>query len=210
MQSQAAASMREIMRLFREDLAQLEQFAELHGRGPSAELVFHPPDVRPRFATAEDLGAAVGRGVLRPLPRDPARERFLIDPRLDGITARLAGDPAAYRTLRPSALGVLRYVAGQVYELSGDERPLTVTRAAYDEASGPALTPPDLAEATHASLHATGYTFDVRRRYGSGAQAQAFQWTLERLQALGLIAWTRGQAVIHVTVSPLAAVRAVP
>jgi hypothetical protein len=47
----------------------------------------------------------------------------------------------------------------------------------------------------------------VRRRYGSGAQAQAFQWTLERLQALGLIAWTRGRAVIHVTVSPRAAVR---
>ena len=201
---------RAIMRLFREDLVQLEQLAELHGQGPSAELVFHPPDVRPRFETAEDLGAAVGRGVLRPLPRDPARQRFLIDPRLDRITARLDGDPAAYRTLRPRALGVLRYVAGRVYELSGEERPLTVTRAAYDEASGPALTQPDLAEPTHASLHATGYTFDVRRRYGSGAQAQAFQWTLERLQALGLIAWTRGQAVIHVTVSPLAAVRAVP
>ena len=85
-----------------------------------------------------------------------------------------------------------------------EERPLAVTRAAYDEASGPTLTPPDLNEATHASLHATGYSFDVRRRYGSGAQAQAFQWTLERMQALGLIAWTRGRAVIHVTASPLA------
>ena len=201
---------REIMRLFREDPVQLERLAELHGRGPSAGLVFHPPDVSPRFATADDLEAAVGRGVLRPLPRDPARQRFLIDPRLDGITGRLGGDPAAYRTLRPRALCVLRYVASQVYELSGEERPLTVTRAGYDEASGPALTPPDVAKATHGSLHATGYTFDVRRRYGSGAQAQAFQWTLERLQALGLIAWARGRAVIHVTVSPLATVRPVP
>jgi hypothetical protein len=91
-----------------------------------------------------------------------------------------------------------------VYELSNEDRPLAVTRAAYDEASGPALTPPDLDEATHTSLHATGHSFDVRRRYGSGEQAQAFQWTLERLQALGLIAWTRGRAVIHITASPLA------
>ncbi|HEU0248538.1 MAG TPA: lytic transglycosylase domain-containing protein [Gaiellaceae bacterium] len=193
-----------IMRVSRDDPRGLERMAELHGRGPSAELVLHPPGVRLRFATADDLGAAVGRGVLRPLPRDPARQRFVIDPRLDRITSRLAGDPAAYRSLGPRALGVLRYVAGQVYELSGEERPLTVTRAAYDEVSGPALTPPDLDEATHASLHATGYTFDVRRRYGSGTQAQAFQWTLERLQALGLIAWTRGEAVIHITASPRA------
>lgn len=201
---------REIMRLSREDRVQLERLAELHGRGPSAELVFHPPDVRPRFATPDDLEAAVARGVLRPLPRDSARQRFLVDPRLDRVTARLGGNPAAYRALRPRATRVLRYVAEQVYELSSDERPLTVTRTAYDESSGSALTPPDLEKATHASLHATGFTFDVRRRYGSGAQAQAFQWTLERLQALGLIAWARGRAVIHVTASPLAAVQAVP
>jgi hypothetical protein len=198
---------REIMRLFREDPIQLERLAQLHGRGPSAELVFHPPGVRPRFATPHDLEAAGERGVLQPLPSDPAQVHFRVDPGFGRTAARLDGDPAAYRTLRPRAIRVLRYVAAQVYELSGDERPLSVTRAAYDERSGPALTPPDLEKATHASLHATGYTFDVRRRYGSGAQAQAFQWTLERLQALGLIAWTRGRAAIHVTVSPLAAVR---
>jgi hypothetical protein len=147
----------------------------------------------------------LGGGVLRPL-RARAGERFDIDPSLERLAARVVGDPAAYRALRPKALAVLRYIAGQVYELSGEERPLAVTRAAYDEASGPALTPPDLDGTTHASLHATGYSFDVRRRYGSGAQAQAFQWTLERMQALGLIAWTRGRAVIHVTVSPRAAV----
>ena len=201
---------REIMRLHRENPAQLERLAELHGRGPSEELVFHPPDVRLRFVTPDDLEAAVARGVLQPLPSDPVRERFAVDPSLDRVTAQLDGDLAAYRTLRPRALGVLRYMADEVYELSGENRPLAVTRAAYDEASGPALTPPDLGEAAHTSLHATGYSFDVRRRYGSGAQAQAFQWTLERLRALGLIAWARGQAVIHVTVSPLAAVRAVP
>jgi hypothetical protein len=193
---------RDLMRLYREDRAQLERLAALHGRGPSDELVFHPPNIPRRFATGDDLEAGLGGGVLRPLRR--AGERFDIDPNLERLAARMVGDAAAYRALRPRALAVLRYIARQVYELSGEERPLAVTRAAYDEASGPALTPPDLDEATHASLHATGYSFDVRRRYGSGAQAQAFQWTLERMQALGLIAWTRGLAVIHVTASPLA------
>jgi hypothetical protein len=197
---------RDLMRMYREDRAQLERLAALHGRGPSGELVFHPPDIPRRFATGHDLEAGLGGGVLRPL-RARAGERFDIDPNLERLAARMLGDPAAYRALRPRALAVLRYIARQVYELSGEERPLAVTRAAYDEASGPALTPPDLNEATHASLHATGYSFDVRRRYGSGVQAQAFQWTLERMQALGLIAWTRGRAVIHVTASPLAEVR---
>jgi hypothetical protein len=50
-------------------------------------------------------------------------------------------------------------------------------------------------------LHATGYAFDIRRRYESGAQAAAFQYTLERLSALGLIAWMRDRNVIHVTVA---------
>lgn len=201
---------REIMRLFREHPAELDRLAQLHGRGASAELVFHPPERTHRFAEPVDLKAAVERGVLRPLPSDPARLHFRVDPRLDRVTAQLGADPVAYRALRPRALRFLRYLATQVYNISGDERPLTVTRAAYDEAAGAALTPPDLETETHSSLHATGYAFDVRRRYGSGGQAQAFQWTLERLQALGLIAWARGQAVIHITVSPLAAVQATP
>jgi hypothetical protein len=71
------------------------------------------------------------------------------------------------------------------------------------------LTPHDLdGREEHGSIHATGFAFDVRRRYGSGAQADAFQWTLERLQALGLIAWARGKSVIHVVVSPRADARA--
>ena len=49
-----------------------------------------------------------------------------------------------------------------------------------------------------------GEVVDIRRRYGSGAQAAAFQWALERLEALGLIAWTRGRSVIHLVVSPRA------
>jgi hypothetical protein len=95
-------------------------------------------------------------------------------------------------------------MAGAVHEISGERRPLSVTRATYDEASGAALTPPDPDAATHAGVHASGFAFDIRRRYGSGAQAEAFQWTLERLQALGLISWARGRSAIHVVASPRA------
>jgi hypothetical protein len=200
---------RDVMRLFREDPARLDRLAELHGRGPSAEPVLHPPQITQRLDDADALEASLLRGRLRPLPDDPVRLHFHIDPRLTPTVRQLGGDPAAYRTLRPRALNLLRYVAAQVYELSNDERPLTVTRAAYDEAAGAVLTPPDVAQA-HSSLHATGFAFDVRRRYGSGSQAEAFQWTLERLEALGLIAWTRAKSVIHITVSPRADVRSVP
>jgi hypothetical protein len=195
---------RDIMRLFRDDRARLERLAELHGHGPSAEIVLHPPQATRRYANAGELEVAFQQGRLLPLPEDAARRHFRIAPTLAATIRNLGGDPAAYRTLRPRALRLLGYLAEKVYELSRDERPLTVTRAAYDEAAGAALTPPDLANKAHAGLHATGFAFDVRRRYGSGSQAAAFQWTLERLEALGLIAWTRGKNVIHITVSPRA------
>ena len=195
---------RDIMRLVREDPARLEHLAELYGHGPSAELVLHPPHATRRFAGPDELEQAVRRGSLQPLPDDPAELHFRVDPRLGQTVRQLGGDPAAYRALRPRALRLLRYLAARVYELSKEERPLTVTRAAYDEGAGAVLTPPDLAGGAHTSLHATGFAFDVRRRYGSGSQAAALQWTLERLEALGLIAWTRGKGVIHVIVSPRA------
>jgi hypothetical protein len=58
----------------------------------------------------------------------------------------------------------------------------------------------------HSSVHATGYAFDIRRRYGSRAQAAAFRGTLRHLRALGLMARSRELARTHVAVSPKAAV----
>jgi hypothetical protein len=57
-------------------------------------------------------------------------------------------------------------------------------------------------EATHAySLHTTGYSFDIERTYRSRRQAVAFQFMLDRLTALNLIAWAPEPRAIHVTVS---------
>ena len=191
---------RAIMRLFRENPAELDRLAALHGRGPSAELVLHPPNVTERFAEPEELEAALDRGVLATLPNDPARLHFRIRPK------RVSASPSVYRSLTPQTADLLGYVAAEVHELSDDPTPLTVTQAAYDET--PARATPGAAP--HASVHASGNSFDVRRQYGSGAQAEAFQWTLERLEALGLIAWFRDDSVIHVTVSPKADVRPAP
>jgi soluble lytic murein transglycosylase-like protein len=192
-----------VMHLFRSDPGRLERLVGLHDHLPSAELVLHPPVQRGRYVNAGQLEAAVARGVLVPA-RSVNGAHFAIDPRLERIAAPLTENPSAYVALRPRAARMLAYLAAKVYELSGDERPLTVTRATYDEEAASTLTPRDPGAAAHAGVHATGFAFDVRRRYGSGAQAAAFEWTLERLETLGLIAWTRGKAVIHVVVSPRA------
>ena len=47
----------------------------------------------------------------------------------------------------------------------------------------------------------TGYTFQIERHYASGAQASAFQFVLDRLQALNLIGWIRGTFDIEITVA---------
>jgi hypothetical protein len=193
---------RDIMRLYREDPSRLKRLATLHGHGPSAELVLQPPSTR-RFANPQQLEAALRAGLIQTLPDEPRRLHYRVDPRPGRLGSSLGVEGDAYRALRPRAQRLLGYLAETVFELSREARPLTVTRAAYDEASGTILTPPDITrQEEHASVHATGFAFDVRRRYGSGAQAEAFQWTLERLEALGLIAWTRGKSVIHIVVSP--------
>jgi hypothetical protein len=192
-----------VMHLFRDDPGRLERLAVLHDRLPSAELVLHPPAQRGRFVDRGQLEAGVARGVLVPV-RAGNGAHFALDPRLERVAARLTEDPSAYLALRPRAARLLAYLATKVHELSGDQRPLTVTRATYDEEAAATLTPHDPGSAAHAGVHATGFAFDIRRRYGSGAQAAAFQWTLERLEALGLISWTRGESAIHLVVSPRA------
>jgi hypothetical protein len=170
---------REVMRLYRENRAQLERLARLQEGAPSGELVLHPPDRTKVFESKDDLTAAYLSGELRPFPDEPGRDGLRRDP---GI-----GD-ALFWGLRPRAFALAVYLARGVRQVSGTKAPLTATRlvTTADDGHG---------------LHPTGFTFDVRRRYRSGAQAEAFQYMLDRLQSLNLIAWTRDSRSIHVTAS---------
>jgi soluble lytic murein transglycosylase-like protein len=187
----------QIMRLYRRDPEQLEALAYLHTRAGSAEQVLHPEPVTQRFATPAALLAARSRGTLQPLPDDPATLHYRIGPHLGGLAPELGATAGLYRALRPEALALLLYLAGRVHALAAGAAPLTVTSAVADERYEQ-LEP---GAAAGYSLATTGYSFDILRRYSSAAEAQAFQYELDRLQALDLIAWTRTTTVIHVTVS---------
>jgi hypothetical protein len=84
---------------------------------------------------------------------------------------------AAGMKLRPEALGVALYAAAQVRAIS--KAPTLRVTGADDG----------------------GWTFRVSRTYASGDQAQAFQYVLDRLQVLDVIAWSRSARSISVTAS---------
>src|SRR4029079_8097804 len=138
------------------------RLAELHGRGPSGELVLHPPEVTRRFANPSDLTDARSAGVLRPLRADPGMP-YEMGPQVGRLAPQLDADPALYRLLRSRALALLEYLTAHVRELSGAERALRVTAAVYDEEYGALLDRRGVADA-HASLHETGCTFYIQRR----------------------------------------------
>jgi len=165
---------RDVMRLYRDDRPKLDQLARLNTGAASGELVLHPPERTKSFETRDDLTAAYLHGELRPFPDEPARY---------GLDRAPAVGDEVYRGLRSRAFALAVYMARGVRQVSGTRAALTVTR----------LVRP------RAGIHSTGYAFDVRRRYRSGAQAEAFQYMLDRLQALNLIAWTRDSTTIHVT-----------
>ena len=192
---------REIMRLYRDDPERLEQLDLLHAAKASAEEVLHPPAETERFVDDADLRRALDDHVLQALPDDPARLGFRLDRTLGELAPQLGASRELYRSVRPEALAVLVYLGSRVQALSGAARPLEVTSAVRDDAYQQLLRAENIEAARGYSLHTTGYAFDIRRRYESGAQAQAFQFLLDDLTARGLIAWIREPAAIHVTVA---------
>jgi hypothetical protein len=195
----------EIMRLYRDDPTRLGELDLLQTAKGSAEEVLHPPSETQRFADGADLESAWAQHVLQPVPNDPGRLWLAIDPALGELAPRLGRPKALYRGLRAEALALLVYLADRVHLLSGATQPLKITSAVRDDEYQNLLRVGN-AEATKGySLHTTGYAFDIRRRYESGAQARAFQFELDDLTARGLIAWVREPNAIHVTVSSDAA-----
>ena len=107
--------------------------------------------------------------------------------------------PALYRGLRPEALAMALYIGAQTREYAGGEGPLTVTSTVRDEEYQRRLVRGNGEATRNYSLHTTGWAFDIARVYRSKRQALAFQFVLDRLQVLNVIAWVREPGAIHVT-----------
>jgi hypothetical protein len=191
---------KEIMRLYRQDPSELTRLQDLHGRKATAEEVLHPEGSTQIYATPAQLAAARARGDLSPLPANAAALHLRVDKGMGSLAKRLHRDPSLYRALRPDALAVLIYLAAGVHEISGTG-PLTVTSTVRDKTYQKLLITSDIQATRAYSLHTTGFAFDILRRYRSRRQAQAFQFMLDRLTALNLIAWAAEPDAIHVTVS---------
>jgi hypothetical protein len=196
----------QVMRLYRTDLPRLERISALQNARASAEEVLHPEGTTTEYASPSAIARDVASRRLVTLPNDPKRYAFRVDPLLGQFAARLQRRKALYRHLRPEALGLLVYMAAGTRAIGGPATPLSITSAVRDEQYQRLVAAANI-EATHGySLHTTGFTFDIRRAYSSHREALAFQFMLDRLQALNLIAWVREPEAIHVTVSSAARV----
>ena len=192
---------RDIMRLYRDDPGELARLEQLQTSKNSAEEVLHPPEKTPRFGTPALLRAAWDDGDIVAFPSDPAATGLARDPRMGELAARVDAVPGLYRGLRPEALALALYIGAQTREYAGGQGPLVVTSTVRDEQYQARLVTRN-GEATRGySLHTTGWAFDVARDYRSRRQALAFQFVLDRLQVLNVIAWVREPRAIHVTAS---------
>jgi hypothetical protein len=88
-----------------------------------------------------------------------------------------------------------------VHSLSGARKPLILTSALRDNRYQRVLMRVNANAARTYSIHTTGYAFDIARAYGSARQAAAFEFVLDRLQAVNAIAFIRESAAIHVAVA---------
>jgi hypothetical protein len=191
----------EIMRLHREDPAELARLAELQTAKGSAEEVLHPNDETTTYADPGALEAAYDAGELRPFPNSPKALGLRRDRRMGELARKVDAKPSLYRGLRPEAYALAAYLGARVRAIAHTEAPLIVTSTVRDQRYQDELVRRNIQATSAYSLHTTGYAFDVERRYRNRAQAVAFQFMLDRLQSLNLIAWVREPDAIHITVS---------
>ena len=192
----------EIMRLHRDDPRALATRAKRHTAKNSAEEVLRPPASTEVYDEPEAIGAARESGELQSLPPQAlSRSGIRIDRRMGELARRVDAKPSLYRALRPEAGALLVYLSRGTRAIAKAE-PLILTSTVRDEGYQRMLTRRNIEATRSYSLHTTGYAFDVLRRYRSRAHALAFQFMLDRLQALNVIAWVREPAAIHVTVGP--------
>jgi hypothetical protein len=191
---------RRIMRLYRRHPQALAYEAHLQSRKNSAEEVMHPRPITPQFKTPNAIAAAWKRHALRAIPRDAAHTHIAVSRFLGQEAHALGRSRRLYTGLRPGALTVLLYIGERVHELSGG-RKLLVTSAVRDQRYQRVLTRVNVNATRAYSMHTTGYAFDIARNYSSRRQAAAFQFVLDRLVAVGAIAYIHEYAAIHIAVA---------
>ncbi len=189
---------REIMRLYREDPDRLRRLSRLQTAKGSAEEVLHPRSQTELFETPDELEEAYLSGDLRPFGGITGMQ---LDAQAGELAGRLEAERRLYRGLRPEAYELAVYLAAGVRDVSGTKASLIVTSTARDLEYQRLLVRRNAFATPEYSLHTTGFAFDVRRDYASRAQAVAFQYMLDRLQSLNLIAWVREPGAIHITAS---------
>jgi hypothetical protein len=189
---------REIMRLYRDDQEELRRLNELQTAKASAEEVLHPPSETDVFETPEELDEAYLAGDLRPFADVPGMQ---LDPDVGELARRIDAERRLYRGLRPEAHELAVYLSAGVRDVAGTRASLIVTSTVRDLEYQRVLARRNAFATRGYSLHTTGYAFDVRRDYASRDQAVAFEYMLDRLQSLHLIAWVREPGAIHITAS---------
>jgi hypothetical protein len=182
-----------IMRMYRTNQPALRSLSALQVAGGSNAEVLHPPSQTPVFADPDALRSAYAHRAVLALPSNPGALGLAYAPSIGSLAGKLGEPPRLYRGLRVPALDALIEMAARVRTLSGSKAPLIVASAVTD-ARYQHLAP-------GAPMAAAGWSFQILRRYGGPAQANAFQAVLDRLQSLNLIAWTRTARAIDVTVA---------
>lgn len=190
-----------VLRLYRHEPAALAYEIRQQAKKRSAEELLHPRSRTPRFTRPRDLARAWKRRDLLVVPHRPGATHIAFARSFGEIAPRLGRSKRLYMGLRPEALDVLLHIGRRVHELSGARRPLILTSAVRDDIYQRRLTSVNANAARSYSIHTTGYAFDIARSYASPRQARAFQFVLERLEALNAIAYIREAAAIHIAVS---------
>jgi len=189
-----------VMRLYRHDSGALAFEARQQARKNSAEEVMHPRSRTLRFETPKAIARAWKRHILHAIPRDTARTHIAMSAFLGEEAHALGRSRRLYTGLRPETIDVLLYIGKRVHQLSG-ARKLLVTSAVRDNRYQRVLMRVNANAARTYSMHTTGYAFDIARSYASRRQAAAFQFVLDRLTAVGAIAYIHEDAAIHIAVA---------
>jgi Transglycosylase SLT domain len=189
---------RAIMRLYREDQAELRRLNALHTAKASAEEVLHPRTRTAIFETPEELEEGYLAGRLRPFRGIPG---LRADPQMGELARRLDVERRLYRGLRPAAYALAAYLSAGVRDVAATKASLIATSSVRDLSYQRLLARRNAFATREYSLHTTGFALDIRRDYASRSQAVAFEYMLDRLQSLNLLAWVREPAAIHITAS---------